>query len=369
MLPSFGARLRAERERKQIALRTIADETKIKASLLEGLEHDDLSFWPGGLFRRAYVRSYARAVGLDPERIVSEFLEKYPEPEETAPEDPVTPRSLLTSPIATVSALLHRGARNEPTKLDNRIGGAAVTAPHEAPEEAPDEALVHPEPGFLAVSETADEIPAPSEFGFLAVPETADETPAPSEPGFLAVPETTEEPPAPSEPDFLAVPETTDETPAPSEPSFLAVSDLCTRMGRLADRRGLPPLLGDAARILEAVGVIVWSWDPGAAILRASLVNGYSDATVAHLPAVTTDADNAVAAAFRSRAACVVPGGPGLTGAVAVPLMAPGGCVGVLAIEVQNGREQMESVRACVAILAAQLAGLVGPVALAEAVA
>ena len=150
---------------------------------------------------------------------------------------------------------------------------------------------------------------------------------------------------------------------------MLAVSDLCTRMARLADRRGLPPLLGDAAGILDAVGLIVWSWDSGAAILRASLANGYSDATVAQLPAVTTDADNAVAAAFRSRAACVVPGGPGLTGAVAVPLMAPGGCVGVLAIEVQNGSEQLESVRACVAILAAQLAGLVGPVALAEAVA
>ena len=160
MVPSFGARLRAERERKQIALRTIADETKIKASLLEGLEHDDLSFWPGGLFRRAYVRAYARAVGLDPERIVSEFLEKYPEPEETAPEDPVTPRSLLTSPIATVSALLHRGARNEPTKLDIRIGGG-VTVPDKVPDDAPDEALVHPEPGFLAAADTADETPAP----------------------------------------------------------------------------------------------------------------------------------------------------------------------------------------------------------------
>jgi transcriptional regulator with XRE-family HTH domain len=350
MVPSFGARLRAERERKQIALRTIADETKIKASLFEGLEHDDLSFWPGGLFRRAYVRAYARAVGLDPERIVSEFLEKYPEPEEPVPEDPVTPRSLLTSPIATVSALLQRGARNEPTKLDIRIGGG-VTVPHEVADDAPDVALVHPEPGFLAVSDTADVALVHPEPGFLAVSDTADETPAPSEPAFLAVPDTA------------------DETPAPPEPSLLAVSDLCTRMARLADRRGLPPLLGDATGILDAVGLIVWSWDSGAAILRASLANGYSDATVAQLPAVATDADNAVAAAFRSRAACVVPGGPGLTGAVAVPLMAPGGCVGVLAIEVQNGSEQLESVRACVAILAAQLAGLVGPVALAEAVA
>jgi hypothetical protein len=36
--------------------------------------------------------------------------------------------------------------------------------------------------------------------------------------------------------------------------------------------------------------------------------------------------------------------------------MAPGGCVGVLAIEVQNRSEQIGSVRALVTIFAAQLA-------------
>ena len=40
---SFGARLRAQRERQQVELATIAEQTKIKLSLLEGLERDDVS--------------------------------------------------------------------------------------------------------------------------------------------------------------------------------------------------------------------------------------------------------------------------------------------------------------------------------------
>jgi cytoskeleton protein RodZ len=67
MRESFGARIRALREQKGVALATISAQTKIKLSLLEGLERDDLAYWPDGLFRRAFVRAYAQAVGLDPD--------------------------------------------------------------------------------------------------------------------------------------------------------------------------------------------------------------------------------------------------------------------------------------------------------------
>src|SRR4029453_11101785 len=58
MPESFGARLRMRREERQIALTSIAEETKIKLALLEGLERDDVSHWPSGIFRRAYLRAY-----------------------------------------------------------------------------------------------------------------------------------------------------------------------------------------------------------------------------------------------------------------------------------------------------------------------
>ncbi len=69
----FGERLRNERERNGVALRTIADSTKIPLSLLISLERGDIDKWPGGLFGRAHLRTYADAVGLPAEQVVLEF--------------------------------------------------------------------------------------------------------------------------------------------------------------------------------------------------------------------------------------------------------------------------------------------------------
>src|SRR2546421_12006487 len=80
MPESFGARLRRQREQQQIALASIAAQTKINFSLLEGLERDDVSHWPAGIFRRAFIRGYAQAIGLDADAVVREFLELYPDP-------------------------------------------------------------------------------------------------------------------------------------------------------------------------------------------------------------------------------------------------------------------------------------------------
>ena len=82
---SFGARLRHERERRQIALASIAANTKISAALLEGLERDDVSRWPSGIFRRSFIRAYAKSIGLEPESIVGEFLERFPDPAHPSP--------------------------------------------------------------------------------------------------------------------------------------------------------------------------------------------------------------------------------------------------------------------------------------------
>src|SRR6266851_1471574 len=80
MPESLGARLRQRREREHIALATISEQTKIKLSLLDALERDDVSHWPAGIFRRAFVRAYAHAIGLEPDVVLREFLELYPDP-------------------------------------------------------------------------------------------------------------------------------------------------------------------------------------------------------------------------------------------------------------------------------------------------
>lgn len=77
---SLGRRLRRERERRQIALSSIAENSKIKESLFAELERDDASHWPSGVFRRAFIRAYADAIGLDPDATAREFLERFPDP-------------------------------------------------------------------------------------------------------------------------------------------------------------------------------------------------------------------------------------------------------------------------------------------------
>lgn len=105
-MDSFGSRLRYERERRQIALKSIAESTKISISLLEGLERDDVSRWPSGIFRKSFVRSYAEAIGLKPETIVQEFVERYPDPLEVEVAAPAAvarslpPSSSSSGPLA-----------------------------------------------------------------------------------------------------------------------------------------------------------------------------------------------------------------------------------------------------------------------------
>jgi transcriptional regulator with XRE-family HTH domain len=82
---AFGLRLKTHRERRGITLESIAESTKIKRSLLAALESGDVSHFPLGIFRRAYVRSYANAVGLPSASIVAEFVQLFPEPGESRP--------------------------------------------------------------------------------------------------------------------------------------------------------------------------------------------------------------------------------------------------------------------------------------------
>jgi len=76
-MSDFGAKLRQAREQRGVTLRDIAAHTKFSVPSLEALERNDPSRLPGGIFARAFVRSYASEVGLDPEATVREFVELF----------------------------------------------------------------------------------------------------------------------------------------------------------------------------------------------------------------------------------------------------------------------------------------------------
>lgn len=332
MASNFGARMRQHREQQELSLATIAARTKIKASLLEALERDDISQWPPGIYRRAYVRAYANAIGLDADTVIREFLETYPEPAELVepPPPPTGFRGLVGSAIGSFSRIRHTGwaqPQGAPARLPAR--------PEERPGEGIDESAAHPS----ETAPTTGRVPSADGAGAemnrqVELLTTARRVPPPAKAKAKA------------------------EVNRPVD--LLAAARLCTELGRVETADQVQPLLREAATILDAKGLIVWVWDPLPQQLRPVLVHGYSEQVVAQLPGVGRDDDNLTAAAFRSAQTLAVSGTAHTSGALALPLMTPMSCAGVLTIELQHGSEEAGTVRAVATFFAAMLAQLVG---------
>lgn len=74
----FGAQLRRERERAGVTLDTIARVTNVTSTHFVGLERGDCSLWPPSIYSRAFLRGYARAIGLHPEQVLAEAEQYFP---------------------------------------------------------------------------------------------------------------------------------------------------------------------------------------------------------------------------------------------------------------------------------------------------
>jgi cytoskeleton protein RodZ len=72
-MSAFGENLRREREMRGVSLDEISFATKISLRFLEAIEREDFSKLPGGIFSRSFIRTYARYLGLDEDRVVAEF--------------------------------------------------------------------------------------------------------------------------------------------------------------------------------------------------------------------------------------------------------------------------------------------------------
>jgi hypothetical protein len=142
-----------------------------------------------------------------------------------------------------------------------------------------------------------------------------------------------------------------------------AASRVCSDLARVMNAGDVSTLLTRAAEILDARGVIVWVADRSGVALYPMFTHGYPAAVLVRLGTISTDANNATAAAWRSGELVAVQGEPDSPGALVTPIITADGCVGVLAAELPNGRERREDVRALATIFSAQLATVVTPVA------
>ena len=136
---------------------------------------------------------------------------------------------------------------------------------------------------------------------------------------------------------------------------------ICTDLGSLASATELPDLLGRAAELLNASGMIVWVNDGSGEALRPAICHGYSQAMIARLGAIPHDSENATASAFREGRMHVVPADSTGSGAIVAPLISSINCFGVLSAELREGWEARRDVQSLTRIIAAQLATLVAP--------
>jgi cytoskeletal protein RodZ len=74
-LPSFGERLKREREKKSMTLDEVSSVTKISTRSLRALEEEKFDQLPGGIFNKGFVRAYARQLGIDEEQAIADYLD------------------------------------------------------------------------------------------------------------------------------------------------------------------------------------------------------------------------------------------------------------------------------------------------------
>lgn len=144
-------------------------------------------------------------------------------------------------------------------------------------------------------------------------------------------------------------------TASPASPPAPAIdlpsaAEVCVDLARLLDARDLQSVLTRMSDVLGARGLIVWMADAQQASLSPALTHGYAPALVTRLGVLSVEEDNATARAWRSKAPQIV------DGALAVPLLTAEGCTGVLAAELDGGRERDGDVQSLARIMAAQLA-------------
>lgn len=80
----IGASLAAARRARGLGLRDAERITCMRAKYLTALEEDRFDELPGRTYARAFLRTYASALGLQADRFIAEFDAQQPEPEEEA---------------------------------------------------------------------------------------------------------------------------------------------------------------------------------------------------------------------------------------------------------------------------------------------
>ncbi|WP_181186209.1 helix-turn-helix domain-containing protein [Alkalicoccus urumqiensis] len=115
-MSELGTRLQNARQEKGYSLDELQQATKIQRRYLEAIEAGDFSKMPGEFYSRAFVKSYAEAVGLDPNQLFEEHADELPKPKPSETEN-LPPRTARSKPADGGARRRSGGASLLPTAL------------------------------------------------------------------------------------------------------------------------------------------------------------------------------------------------------------------------------------------------------------
>ncbi|KIL47784.1 helix-turn-helix domain-containing protein [Jeotgalibacillus campisalis] len=77
-MTELGNRLKLAREEKGLSLEEVQSLTKIQQKYLQGIEDGNYTMMPGSFYVRAFIKQYAEAVGLNPDKLFEEYANDIP---------------------------------------------------------------------------------------------------------------------------------------------------------------------------------------------------------------------------------------------------------------------------------------------------
>jgi len=221
-----GETLRKVRESKNLALGDVAVQLNLTAQALRNLEAGAFELLPGHTFARGYVRAYAKLMGLDPSRLVSEF-DQYTGTDASGSsvaslariEEPARVSQSLVKFFSVVALVALAGVgffwwQGETARLGGEVANGSIE--HVEVEAADGTTEIHPldEPEDQAVAEAQAQAPL-AELPPVVAPAPADQPPAGETPAAVETPAT---PVAPSEAQPPVVAEVPPSAPQASAP-------------------------------------------------------------------------------------------------------------------------------------------------------
>jgi hypothetical protein len=142
---------------------------------------------------------------------------------------------------------------------------------------------------------------------------------------------------------------------------FDSIARLCTDLARLDNASAVPSILERMAQALDASGIVLWVADADRQELVPIAAHGYPANVLSRMKRLPLSAENATTASFKTGVLQTVSADGETNGAIAAPLVSPGGCLGVMSAEVRHNGDKQPDRLAAAMIVAAQLATIIGP--------